>query len=221
MPLFLSVGVALGAVALGDLDAVAPALTMFFLTTNGMINLVAGIEKLTGDPSFRPTLRVPRWISLAGAVGCLWVMFLINPAALAVAIVVEVGVYLESVATSEMTMERNRLMLERVIRSARIEADIEVMRLPEGLAVSDVISRGSQDADVVPMGLRDVRPGDEADYADRLNELAAGLPSVLFVRSAGPFRGRLLDERGAEVSDRPGWARPVAVIRSRPASRSR
>jgi len=90
----LSTAVALGAVALGDLNAVAPVLTMFFLTTYGMVNLVAGLERLSGAPSFRPTLRVPWPVSLLGAAGCIWVMFLINPIACLVAIVAEVSIYL-------------------------------------------------------------------------------------------------------------------------------
>ncbi len=94
-----------------------------------------------------------------------------------------------------MMIERNRTLLERVISSARIEAEIDVMRLPDDIAVSEVIFRESQDSDVVLMGLRAVKPGDEAEYADRLDDLADGLPSVLFVRSAGPFRGRLLGEQ--------------------------
>ena len=94
MPLALSLAVSLGAVFLGDLDVVAPVLTMFFLTTYGMINLVAGVEALTADPSFRPTMRVPWFISLAGALGCFWVMYLINPIALFVALVIEIGIYL-------------------------------------------------------------------------------------------------------------------------------
>ncbi len=89
----LSTGVALGAVMLGDLNAVAPVLTMFFLTTYGMINLVAGLEQLSGAPSFRPTLRVPWPVSLAGAAGCAWVMWLINPVACVVAVVAEIGIY--------------------------------------------------------------------------------------------------------------------------------
>jgi amino acid transporter len=411
LPLLVSLAVALGAVALGDLNAVAPALTMFFLTTYGMINLVAGVEQLTGDPSYRPTVRVPWWISLAGAFGCFWVMFLINPLVLVIALVIEVSVYLlmrrraltapwgdlrrgalmalvrsavlqlrrlpqdprnwrpnillfagdaarrrtlvrfaawlaldrglltvadlrvgrlealarevpeeerrlnqaldsmgvaafgeveivddfvegaitvaqangiagiesntvmfgwsdkperranelriierlaplgisavicnpqtlqlrrgrrridvwwgglqhngdmlvllahllslnpewrdaaitvKSIATSEMMLERNRTLLERVIRTARIRADVEVMPKPSGASVIDVIARRSADADVVFMGLRAVRPGEEDEYAARLEEFAARLPSVLFVRSAGEFRGRLLGEQ--------------------------
>lgn len=410
VPLVLSLLVALAAVAVGDLNAVAPVLTMFFLTTYGMINLVAGIEKIAGDPSFRPTMKVPWWISIAGALACFWVMFLINPVALMVALVVEVGVYLvmrrralvapwgdlrrgalvalvrstvmqlrrlpqnprnwrpnvllfagdvgrrpdlarlasaltrdrgiltvadlwvgdmlelgpsvpdaerrlnrdldtmripafgeieivpdfasgalavaqangiagiasntvmfgwsakpdrraevltvierlaslgisavicdprpiditprrrkidiwwgglqqngdmlilfghllslnpewrnatitiKNVATSEMMMERTRTLLERVLRSARIRANIEVMPRPEGARVTDMISESSSNADIVLMGLRSVQPGEEATYADRLADLARSLPSVLFVRSAGEFRGRLLGE---------------------------
>jgi amino acid transporter len=93
VPLLVSTGLALAAVALGDLDAIAPLLTMFFLTTYGTVNLVAGLEQLSGDPSYRPTFRIPWWISLAAALACFYVMFLINPVALVVAIVFEFGVY--------------------------------------------------------------------------------------------------------------------------------
>ncbi len=93
LPLVLSAGTALGAVALGDLNAVAPVLTMFFLTTYGAINLVAGLEQLSGAPSYRPSIHVPWVISLAGAVGCAWVMFLIQPIAAVVAVVVEILIY--------------------------------------------------------------------------------------------------------------------------------
>jgi amino acid transporter len=415
IPLMVAFAVALAAVALGDLNAVAPALTMFFLTTYGMINLVAGVERLTGDPSFRPKVSVHWAVSLGGALGCFWVMFLINPIVLGIALVLEVGVYLlmrrralaapwgdlrrgaltalvrgtvfqlrrlphdprnwrpnillfagsatrrpnlvrfaswlvhdrglrtvadlrvgslaelgpsvaewerqlnqeleelgvaafgevdvvsefgrgatavaqangiagiesntvmfgwsdraerraewlgiieqlailgisavicsprdldigsrrrrridvwwgglqangdmlalfahlislnaewrdatiniRSVATSEMMLERNRSLLERVIGNARIRARIDVMLRPPDVTIKDIISERSRGADVVLMGLRQVDPGDEMEYAGRLSEFAEALPSVLFVRSAGEFRGRLLGDDGAE-----------------------
>jgi hypothetical protein len=104
----------------------------------------------------------------------------------------------KSIATSDMMMERNRTALERVIRNARIRADVDVIRKPEGISLSDLITSQSQDADVVLMGLRAVASGEEAGYAARLDDLAEGLPAVLFVRSAGAFRGRLLGEDAAE-----------------------
>lgn len=93
LSLVVSTSVALAAVALGDINAVAPVLTMVFLTTYGLINLVAGLEQLSGAPSYRPTIRVPWPVSLAGAVGCFWVMSLINWMAALAALVIEVAVY--------------------------------------------------------------------------------------------------------------------------------
>ena len=89
----LSTVVALAPVALGGLNAVAPVLTMFFLTTYGMVNLVAGLERLARNPSYRPTLKVPWAVSLAGAAACFGVMFLINHLAGIAAFLAEILVY--------------------------------------------------------------------------------------------------------------------------------
>src|SRR5690606_34266333 len=89
----LTVGIAFAATLLGDLNAVATVLTMFCLTTYGTLNVVAAIEVLVGDPSFRPRLRIPWWVSAAGGVGCLVAMFAISPAACVLAIVVEVALF--------------------------------------------------------------------------------------------------------------------------------
>ena len=82
----LTMIIALIAVALGDLDLIAPILTMFFLTTYGVLNVAAGTERLLGSPSFRPSFRVHWIFSLLGALGCIAVMFLINPLATLIAI---------------------------------------------------------------------------------------------------------------------------------------
>lgn len=79
--------IALLAVWLGDLNLIAPVLTMFFLTTYGVLNVAAGTERFLRSPSFRPTFRVHWFFSLLGAVGCIAVMFLINAIATAVAFV--------------------------------------------------------------------------------------------------------------------------------------
>ncbi len=77
----------------GDIDAVAPVITMFFLNTYGMVNLVAAIEKAVGNPSFRPTFAVQWWVPALGALGCYGAMFLINAPATVAAIVVTYGIY--------------------------------------------------------------------------------------------------------------------------------
>ena len=90
----VTLGIALTAVMLGNLNLIAPVLTMFFLTTYGVLNVAAGLERLLGSPSFRPRFRVPWYLSALGAVGCGSVMFLVNPVATVVAIVVVLGIYI-------------------------------------------------------------------------------------------------------------------------------
>jgi hypothetical protein len=87
-------GVALAAVSLGDLNVIAPVLTMFFLTTYMVLNVAAGIEGFLQSPSFRPTFKVHWGLSLLGAVGCISIMFLINAFATVVAAIVVLGIYL-------------------------------------------------------------------------------------------------------------------------------
>ncbi len=77
----LSIAIALAFVFLGDLNAVAQVVTMFFLTVYGTINIVAGLETLSGDPSWRPKFRVHWAVNIACGLACLWVMFLISPLA--------------------------------------------------------------------------------------------------------------------------------------------
>jgi amino acid transporter len=86
---------ALGLVVIwsGDLDFVASIITMFFLNTYAMINLTAGIERLVGNPSFRPQFRVSWFVSVLGAVGCYAAMFLINVIATIAAILLSYGVF--------------------------------------------------------------------------------------------------------------------------------
>ncbi len=64
---------------LRDLNIIAPLITMFFLITFGLINLVIVIEKKLDMISFRPTLELPIWIPLLGLLGCLMTVFIISP----------------------------------------------------------------------------------------------------------------------------------------------
>ncbi|TNE89531.1 MAG: Na-K-Cl cotransporter [Deltaproteobacteria bacterium] len=91
--LYLSAVIAFVAVLLGDLNAVAEWVTVFFLTTYGALNAVAALEGLVGDISFRPRIPVPWWVSALGGFGCLVAMLLINPLACGIAIVVELIIF--------------------------------------------------------------------------------------------------------------------------------
>lgn len=93
MAVLITTAIALSVVWMGSLNFVATIITMFFLNTYGMINLTAGIERMVGNPSYRPQFKVPGAISILGAVGCYAAMFLIHWVATIVAIIISFGVF--------------------------------------------------------------------------------------------------------------------------------
>jgi len=86
--------VALIGIALGDLNLIAPVLTMFSLTAYALLNLSAGFEEIIGSPSWRPSFRAHYGLCFLGAFGCLAVMFMINAGATFVAAFVCLAVFL-------------------------------------------------------------------------------------------------------------------------------
>ncbi len=67
-------------ILLGDLNALAPVITMFFMITYGYLCLATFYESITRNPSYRPTFRWSHWsTALLGALGCAAVMFLTSP----------------------------------------------------------------------------------------------------------------------------------------------
>jgi amino acid transporter len=90
----VTLGVVIAAVTIGDLNLIAPVLTMFFLTTYLVLNVSAGVEGFLKSPSFRPMFSVHWSLSALGALGCLAVMFLINPIATICAGVIVVVIFL-------------------------------------------------------------------------------------------------------------------------------
>lgn len=77
-----------------DLNTIAPLLTMFFLITYCVINLVVLIEESLRLVSFRPTLRVPLWVPITGATGCVFSMFIVSPTFGVIAVVVVLLIYM-------------------------------------------------------------------------------------------------------------------------------
>lgn len=90
----LTLVIVLFAVYFGNLNLIAPVLTMFFLTTYGVLNIAAGTERFLGSPSFRPTFKVHWIFSLMGAISCFAVMVLINAPATLVAILFVALIYI-------------------------------------------------------------------------------------------------------------------------------
>ncbi len=78
----LSALIALLAVVAGDLDMVAPVISMFFLASYGMINYATYLEARAASASFRPRFRHFDWrLSLAGTAACLGAIVAIGPVA--------------------------------------------------------------------------------------------------------------------------------------------
>ncbi|MCF8246035.1 MAG: amino acid permease [Saprospiraceae bacterium] len=94
--LYFTTVIVLLSLLLRDLNAIAPLLTMFFLITYAMINVVVLVEQGLGQISFRPTLKVPIIVPLLGAIGCFFVMFIINATVglVSIALVLAMYVYL-------------------------------------------------------------------------------------------------------------------------------
>ncbi len=90
----LSAGIGLVTVAAGDINTVAPVISMFFLASYGLINYASYFEARSAGTSFRPRFRWfdPR-LSLAGAVLCALVVVAISPVTGAVAAFVLWGIY--------------------------------------------------------------------------------------------------------------------------------
>jgi amino acid transporter len=75
----LTVIVSQAAILLGDLNTIAPIITMFFMVTYGTLNLACFYESYSGNPSFRPRFKYSHWtLALVGTIGCLIAMLLID-----------------------------------------------------------------------------------------------------------------------------------------------
>jgi potassium/chloride transporter 9 len=80
---------------LGQLNTIAPLVTMFFLVSYCVVNLACLALKLAAAPNFRPTFQVyTRYTSALGALGCLVLMFYINAAYAGVTIAVMVILFI-------------------------------------------------------------------------------------------------------------------------------
>jgi hypothetical protein len=118
----VALAIAVGAVFLGNLNAVAAVVSMFFLTVYGTVNIVAAFEVLSGDPSWRPKINVPWPVTLAGGLACMVVMVLISPIAGVLALVAEFSLwmYLSRRAQKARWGDARRGLYEALIRWALI-----------------------------------------------------------------------------------------------------
>jgi amino acid transporter len=101
-------------------------------------------------------------------------------------------IYIRSIATTDFTKKDIEESLENLIDVVRINAKQDVITLPEGTSVIDLMHETSKGADIVFMGMMTAEPDKEEEYAQRLTNIIEDLPTTVLVRNSGPFQGQLL-----------------------------
>ncbi len=89
----VTVVIALVFVSAGSINAVAEIISMFFLVTYGSLCLISFLNHFGSSPSYRPSFRSRWYMSLAGFLIAIWVMFKINAPYALSAIIIMTAVY--------------------------------------------------------------------------------------------------------------------------------
>ncbi|MCB9359553.1 amino acid permease [Candidatus Woesearchaeota archaeon] len=77
----------------GDLFLVSQMVAIFFLNVYGWINGAAFLEKISKNPSFRPSFNPPAAFSFIGMVACYLVMYLFNPIIMFISIALQLVIF--------------------------------------------------------------------------------------------------------------------------------
>lgn len=86
--------IALVFVMMGDVNAVAEIISMFFMVTYGSLCIISFFQHFAADPSYRPSFKSKWYLSLLGAVMSVYLMFKINTVYALSAIVLMTLLYL-------------------------------------------------------------------------------------------------------------------------------
>lgn len=140
----LSTGIAYATVAYGELNLIAPVVSMFFLISYGLLNYATYYEARSHSPSFRPRFRYfHQWFSLVGALACLGTMLAVDLTAgiVAVAVLFAIFQYLKRTAGPSRWADsrRSHHLQQTRIHLLAAEAEPEHPRdwRPQILAFSD------------------------------------------------------------------------------------
>jgi len=90
----ITVLIAIVFVAIGDINAVAQVISMFFMVTYGSLSLISFLNHFGSSPSYRPSFKSKWYLSLLGFIISIWVMFKINMPYAISAIVLMVSLYM-------------------------------------------------------------------------------------------------------------------------------
>ncbi|HHO51445.1 MAG TPA: hypothetical protein ENK18_11355, partial [Deltaproteobacteria bacterium] len=90
-------------ILIGELDAIARIVSVFFITTYGFLNLSASFEMIA-SPDFRPEFKIPVWVPVIGASACAILMVWLDLGAMLGAVSVMSGLF--------FVLKRRELQLE-------------------------------------------------------------------------------------------------------------
>lgn len=93
-------------VLMGDVNAVAEIISMFFMVTYGSLCLISFMQHFAADPSYRPSFKSKWYLSLLGAIMCIYLMFKINTpyAMAAIALMVVLYFYISTKSDNKKGM---------------------------------------------------------------------------------------------------------------------
>jgi amino acid transporter len=124
----VSTGIAFLTIGMGNLNVIAPIVSMFFLISYGLLNYATFYEARSSSPSFRPKFRLfhPR-LSLIGFLCCLGSMLAIDLAAgvIAVSVLFAIYQYLRRTSGPARWADSRRSFHLQQIRSHLIAASAE------------------------------------------------------------------------------------------------
>ncbi|XP_068452287.1 solute carrier family 12 member 2-like isoform X2 [Clinocottus analis] len=91
----LTFGIGLAFILIAQLNVIAPIISNFFLASYALINFSVFHASLANSPGWRPSFKYyNKWVSLAGAVLCCVVMFVINWWAALVTLLIVLALYI-------------------------------------------------------------------------------------------------------------------------------
>ncbi len=104
----------------------------------------------------------------------------------------EAEIVVRSIARNEKERELQEKGLETLLEEVRIQATTDIIMQPGSKSIAETIHEHSTRASLVFLGMQDPPAGAEAEYARRLEALASGLCTTVFVRNAEKFAGKLI-----------------------------
>ena len=89
----ITAAIAIIFVLMGDVNAVAEVISMFFMVTYGSLCLISFMQHFAADPAYRPSFKSKWYLSLMGAILCVYLMFKINAVYAVASILLMIAIY--------------------------------------------------------------------------------------------------------------------------------